>query len=227
MNGTALQAGNDGRLLLTSQGRLLFLQTGRLARAGPVGPPMARCNSVDQRESRLAAPAAAISSPPAPTAGPAPSAPASPTPAPLPNRPERRARSVARAQADTTLLISRAVQEEAERAGGDEEAALKALIKRAIPDVMHLFNETRATARYDYTAYPALPDILKKPSKNDPDQIWEARPKFHHPGYSLRAPVNCEKCPRVSTMKFVFSSQTTHAAFSSVNIGLMSQPSAV
>lgn len=50
------------------------------------------------------------------------------------------------------------LQEEAERAGGDGEAALKALIKRAIPDVMHLFNVTRATARYDYTAYPALPD---------------------------------------------------------------------
>ncbi|MFC8596515.1 DNA-binding protein, partial [Streptomyces atroolivaceus] len=103
------------------------------------------------------------------------------------SRPERRARSAARAQADTTLLIARAVQE-AERAGGDEEAALKALIKRAIPDVMALFNETRATARYDHTAYPALPDILKKPSKKDPDQIWEARPRFHHPGYSLRAP---------------------------------------
>ncbi|WP_327436625.1 MULTISPECIES: helix-turn-helix transcriptional regulator [unclassified Streptomyces] len=126
--------------------------------------------------------------PAAPAAAPAAPVSASPTPAPMPSRPERRARSAARAQADTTALIARAVQDEAERAGGDEEAALKALIKRAIPDVMHLFNETRATARYDYTAYPALPDILKKPSKKDPDQIWEARPKFHHPGYSLRAP---------------------------------------
>ncbi|MBM7443139.1 helix-turn-helix transcriptional regulator [Streptomyces sp. HB132] len=135
-----------------------------------------------------AAPAANSSAAPAPAAAPAAPAPASPAPAPLPSRPERRARSAARAQADTTLLISRAVQEEAERAGGDEEAALNALIKRAIPDVMHLFNETRATGRYDYTAYPALPDILKKPSKKDPDQIWESRPKFHHPGYSLRAP---------------------------------------
>ncbi|MCD9901057.1 hypothetical protein LUR56_15735 [Streptomyces sp. MT29] len=53
---------------------------------------------------------------------------------------------------------------------------------------MHLFDETRATARYDYTAYPALPDILKKPSKKDPDQIWEARPRFHHPGYSIKVP---------------------------------------
>ncbi|WP_103515026.1 DNA-binding transcriptional regulator [Streptomyces sp. SM10] len=141
-----------------------------------------------QPASPAAAPHTTGTAPSTPAAAPAAPAPASPTPAPLPNRPERRARSAARAQADTTLLISRAVHEEAERAGGDEEAALKALIKRAIPDVMHLFNETRATGRYDYTAYPALPDILKKPSKKDPDQIWEARPKFHHPGYSLRAP---------------------------------------
>jgi len=135
-----------------------------------------------------AAPAASSPGATTPAAAPAAPAPVSPIPAPVPSRSERRARSAARAQADVSLLISRAVQEEAERAGGDEEAALKALIKRAIPDVMHLFNETRATARYDYTAYPALPDILKKPSKKDPDQIWEARPKFHHPGYSLRAP---------------------------------------
>ncbi|WP_097992326.1 helix-turn-helix domain-containing protein [Streptomyces sp. f51] len=137
---------------------------------------------------------------PATVASPPPAAPApaaahpvpapAPVPAPVPMaaRPERRARSAARAQEETTGLISRAVHAELERAGGDMNAALKALIKRAIPDVMHLFNETRATARYDYTAYPALPDILKKPSKKDPDQIWEARPRFHHPGYSLKAP---------------------------------------
>ncbi|MFD6281351.1 helix-turn-helix domain-containing protein [Streptomyces sp. NPDC060209] len=117
-----------------------------------------------------------------------PPAPVSPTPVPMAARPERRARSAARAQEETTGLISRAVHEELERAGGDVDVALKALIKRAIPDVMALFGETRATGRYDYTAYPALPDILKKPSKKDPDQIWEARPRFHHPDYSLRAP---------------------------------------
>ncbi|MFJ8769782.1 helix-turn-helix domain-containing protein [Streptomyces clavifer] len=153
------------------------LHSGALCQpAGPASPPAAPATE------------AAHSAPAAPAPAAATRTPVSPTPAPVPSRPERRARSAARAQADTTLLIARAVQEEAERAGGDEEAALKALIKRAIPDVMHLFNETRATARYDYTAYPALPDILKKPSKKDPDQIWEARPRFHHPDYSLRAP---------------------------------------
>ena len=134
-----------------------------------------------------AGPATAASPAPAQPSAPAPAL-VSPTPVPVPGRPERRARSAAQAQEETTGLISRAVHAELTRAGGDWDVALKALIKRAIPDVMHLFNETRATARYDYTAYPALPDILKKPSKKDPDQIWEARPRFHHPGYSLRAP---------------------------------------
>ncbi|MEU2469283.1 helix-turn-helix domain-containing protein, partial [Streptomyces sp. NPDC012486] len=151
----------------------------------------AMCQPASAAPAPAASPAPAAPAPAAPApAAPAAAVPASvsPTPAPVPGRPERRARSAARAQADTTALIARAVQDEAERAGGDEEAALKALIKRAIPDVMHLFNETRATGRYDYTAYPALPDVLKKPSKKDPDQIWEARPKFHHPGYSLKVP---------------------------------------
>lgn len=112
----------------------------------------------------------------------------SPAPLAVPSRPQRRARSAARAQSETTGLIGHAVQEELERAQGDLDAALTALVKRAIPDVMRLFDETRATARYTYTAYPALPDILMKPSKKEPDAIWEARPNFHHPGYSLKIP---------------------------------------
>ncbi|MFK0150344.1 helix-turn-helix domain-containing protein [Streptomyces griseus] len=132
-----------------------------------------------------------------PTGGPEATAPAStaptpavvsPVPARAPTRPQRRSKSAERAEADLTGLIRGAVEHEAGRAGGDEDAALKALIGRAIPDVMHLFNETRATARYEYTAYPALPDILHKPSKKDPDQIWEARPAYNNPAYSMRAP---------------------------------------
>ncbi|MEU6331976.1 helix-turn-helix transcriptional regulator [Streptomyces sp. NPDC047049] len=136
------------------------------------------------------APQAAPAAQPAPTQepeAPAP-APASPVPAPLPNRSQRRAKSAARAEAETHAMISIAVHEELERAEGDTEAALKALTKRAIPDVMAMFDETRATARYQFTAYPALPDILKKPSKKEPDQIWEARPAFHHPDFSLKVP---------------------------------------
>ncbi|MFJ9411628.1 helix-turn-helix domain-containing protein [Streptomyces sp. NPDC101393] len=138
-------------------------------------------------------PAAAITPTAAPSATQPPSVPApapavSPTPAPVPSRPQRRAKSAARARTETTGLIGRAVREELERAEGDADAATRALIKRAIPDVMAMFDETRATARYAYTAYPALPDILQKPSKKEPDAIWEARPNFHHPGYSLKIP---------------------------------------
>ncbi|GGS80312.1 helix-turn-helix transcriptional regulator [Streptomyces badius] len=131
-------------------------------------------------------PAPPPAAPPAPA--PAAAAPVSPVPARVPTRPQRRSKSAERAEADLMGLIRGAVEQEAERAGGDEDAALDALVKRAIPDVMHLFNETRATARYEYTAYPALPDVLHKPSKREPDQIWEARPAYNNPAYSLRAP---------------------------------------
>ncbi len=94
--------------------------------------------------------------------------PVSPAPMPRAVRPERRARSAARAQEEATGAHQPRRTRGTERVDGDMDVARKTLIKRAIPDV-HLFNETRATARYDYTAYPALPDILKKPSKKDPD----------------------------------------------------------
>lgn len=139
----------------------------------------------------IASPAAPAAAPPASgpssAAAPAPAPPVSPVPARVPTRPQRRSKSAERAEADLMGLIRGAVEQEAERAGGDEEAALDALVKRAIPDVMHLFNETRATARYEYTAYPALPDVLHKPSKREPDQIWEARPAYNNPSYSMRA----------------------------------------
>lgn len=92
-------------------------------------------------------------------------------------------RSTARAQADTADMITRAVDTELERAAGDADIATEALVKRAIPDVMALWRETRTGARYEHTSFPALPDILHKPRKNDPDLIWEARPSWHHPDY--------------------------------------------
>ncbi|WP_228183964.1 helix-turn-helix domain-containing protein [Streptomyces anulatus] len=132
------------------------------------------------------APAPAVSAPaPAPVA--AAPVPVSPVPARVPTRPQRRTKSAERAQADLLEVIRDAVREEAERAGGDEEAAAVALEKRAVPDVMDLFAETRAGSRYEYTAYPTLPDILHKPTKKRPDEIWEARPRFRNPDYSMRA----------------------------------------
>ena len=95
----------------------------------------------------------------------------------------RRDRSAARTHSDTAAMITRAVQHELDHAGGDLDAATDALIKRAIPDVMALWTETRTGARYEHTSFPALPDILHKPRKSDPDLVWEARPSWRHPGY--------------------------------------------
>lgn len=95
----------------------------------------------------------------------------------------RRTSSADQVRAELRETIAAAVDQELEKAGGDADAAAAALVKRAIPDVMGLFARTRAQARYEYTAYPALPDILRKPSKTDPDLIWEARPSWRNPGY--------------------------------------------
>lgn len=164
-----------------------------LAIQGEAGPCI-RCGVVTPFQSTDGRPlhAGALCQPPqaqpASTDIEAPAAPASPVPAPLPTRAQRRAKSAARAQTDTHALITHAVDEELQRAEGDHDTARKALILRAIPDVMAMFNATRATARYQFTAYPALPDIFKKPSKKEPDQIWEGRPAFRHPDFSLKIP---------------------------------------
>lgn len=136
-----------------------------------------------------AQPAGHPSSTAAAPSGPAPTEPASraadPPAAPVRHpRPARRAR----AAADISTLITNAVNEELEKADGDLDAAITVLIKRAIPDVMLLLDETRHTGRYNYTAYPDQPSILVKPNKRDPDQIWEARASWHHPDYSHRIP---------------------------------------
>jgi transcriptional regulator with XRE-family HTH domain len=95
----------------------------------------------------------------------------------------RRTGSAEQVRSALREAVASAVEQELTKAGGDADAAAAALAKRAIPDVMGLFARTRAGARYEYTAYPALPDILRKPSKTDPDLIWEARPSWRHPGF--------------------------------------------
>ncbi|MDT0382418.1 helix-turn-helix domain-containing protein [Streptomyces sp. DSM 42041] len=95
----------------------------------------------------------------------------------------RQAGSADQVRAELRGTIAAVVEQELTKAGGDADAAAGMLVKRAIPDVMALFARTRAGARYEYTAYPALPDILRKPSKTDPDLIWEARPSWRHPGF--------------------------------------------
>ena len=134
--------------------------------------------------------------PAAPATAPPPAPAPEPVPAPVESAVAARARaaayreqaargtrSAARTHSDATAMITRAVQHELERAGGDADAATAALVKRAIPDVMALWRETRTGARYEHTSFPALPDILHKPRQSDPDLVWEARPSWRHPGY--------------------------------------------
>ncbi|WP_439681667.1 DnaB-like helicase C-terminal domain-containing protein [Embleya sp. MST-111070] len=118
---------------------------------------------------------------PGPTARRSPHAPSARTPTAASKAP----RVVADTDQDPLPgAIAGAVQEELAAAGGDVEAAAQALSKRAIPDVMKLFDLSRTGARYEHTSYPPLPDLFRKPSQKEPDQIWEARPKWRNKGLS-------------------------------------------
>ncbi|MFD9687343.1 DnaB-like helicase C-terminal domain-containing protein [Kitasatospora sp. NPDC059088] len=79
------------------------------------------------------------------------------------------------------MMIRQWVLEASEKHGGDVDAIEAALKKRAIPNVMELFARSRVGSRYDHTAFPPGLDILKKKSRNGPDDIWEARPKWVSP----------------------------------------------
>ncbi|UWM52342.1 helix-turn-helix domain-containing protein [Streptomyces carpaticus] len=111
---------------------------------------------------------------------PAPAAPRSPAPSPSDARPAR----PAAAREETAGAIARNVAAALEDNGGDVDAALTALVKRAIPDAMALLNSTRVGSTYDFTNYLSTDDvpILKKPGRNDPDLIWEGRPKWRNTG---------------------------------------------
>ncbi|MGW3954640.1 hypothetical protein ACWEKM_27745 [Streptomyces sp. NPDC004752] len=82
-------------------------------------------------------------------------------------------------------FLRRNIQDALEQHGGDLEAAEAFLVRKAIPHAMELLDLTRRGGRYDVVAFPPLPDILKKPTKDKPDQIWEARPKWSRAWDSL------------------------------------------
>ncbi|MFI7291545.1 helix-turn-helix domain-containing protein [Streptomyces anulatus] len=106
----------------------------------------------------------------APAAEPASAAP----PAAAPSAPKRVA---APAGPLADRVRGRAVQELAAH-DGDRDAALAALLKAAVPDVMALFAASRVGGRYEHSEFPPTADILKKASQKGADQIWEGRPKW-------------------------------------------------
>lgn len=116
---------------------------------------------------------------PPPVGSPAAAAPAqdgtASAPAGVAARPQRR-------REETGGLIAQAVAQALEDNGGDMDAALAVLIKRAIPDAMALLNSTRVGSTYDFTNYLTVDDvpILKKPSRDGADLIWEGRPKWRN-----------------------------------------------
>jgi hypothetical protein len=79
---------------------------------------------------------------------------------------------------DYTAVITRSVDRALARHGGDIDAAVKALEKSAIPDVMALFESCRVGSRYEHTVYPELPEILRKKTRAGVDEVWEGRHKW-------------------------------------------------
>ncbi|WP_370100729.1 transcriptional regulator [Streptacidiphilus sp. MAP12-20] len=97
---------------------------------------------------------------------------------PEPESESQAARRPYQEPSDMPDLIGRAVAEETRKHPDDPEATLAALVRRAIPDAMTLLDVCRLGGRYDFTAYPPAPDILKKTTRQGADDIWEARPKW-------------------------------------------------
>ncbi|AVV46826.1 hypothetical protein C6376_41415 [Streptomyces sp. P3] len=136
--------------------------------------------------------------PPAPAQTPqAPlQAPTSPPPDPAPPRPAPTARPAApprpsprRATAPPppeggyanrdysyfTGMITRAVDEALHDHDGDIAAATEALVKKAVPNAMALFEATRVGGNYEHTVYPETLEFLRKKTKDGADEIWEGR----------------------------------------------------
>ncbi|MER5549853.1 type II toxin-antitoxin system prevent-host-death family antitoxin [Streptomyces sp. NPDC002589] len=123
---------------------------------------------------------------PAPASSPAPTAPianSAPQAAPA-TAPRRTARPsgttsnggyAGRDYSHFTSQITRAVDQTLTEHGGDVEAATEALVKKAVPNAMALFEETRVGSNYEHTVYPELLEFLRKKTKDGADQIWEGR----------------------------------------------------
>lgn len=125
---------------------------------------------------------------PAPTSQTPPQAPTSPSPDPTPTQPAPRRPSPRRttppppqngyANRDYsyfTGMITRAVDEALHDHDGDIAAATEALVKKAVPNAMALFEATRVGGNYEHTVYPETLEFLRKKTKDGADEIWEGR----------------------------------------------------
>ncbi|MCW8102994.1 DnaB-like helicase C-terminal domain-containing protein [Streptomyces tauricus] len=74
-----------------------------------------------------------------------------------------------------TGMITRAVDEALHDHDGDVTAATEALVKKAVPNGMTLFEATRVGGNYEHTVYPETLEFLRKKTKDGADEIWEGR----------------------------------------------------
>lgn len=72
-------------------------------------------------------------------------------------------------------MITRAVDEALHDHDGEITAATEALVKKAVPNAMALFEATRVGGNYEHTVYPETLEFLRKKTKDGADEIWEGR----------------------------------------------------
>ncbi|WP_128381931.1 DnaB-like helicase C-terminal domain-containing protein [Streptomyces cavernae] len=122
---------------------------------------------------------APTSPPPDPTpTEPAPAAHTAAPPRPSPRRPAPPPPEGGYANRDYsyfTGMITRAVDEALQDHDGDITAATEALVKKAVPNAMALFEATRVGGNYEHTVYPETLEFLRKKTKDGADEIWEGR----------------------------------------------------
>lgn len=115
---------------------------------------------------------------PAQPSAPAPRTPPPNSPPPATAQPNTRPATPRSAATDPDAAhqIRSNVTAALQAADGDADAAIKALTKRAVPDVMTWFDHTRKGSRYEHSSFPPVLDLLKKTGqKTGADAIWEGR----------------------------------------------------
>ncbi|MEJ8673024.1 DnaB-like helicase C-terminal domain-containing protein [Streptomyces sp. MS1.AVA.1] len=111
-------------------------------------------------------------------AAPTPTPAAQATPQPSPRRPAPPPPGGGYANRDYsyfTGMITRAVDDALHDCDGDITAATEALVKKAVPNAMALFEATRVGGNYEHTVYPETLEFLRKKTKDGADEIWEGR----------------------------------------------------
>jgi hypothetical protein len=121
---------------------------------------------------------APTSPPPAVDPEPAPTARTAAPPRPSPRRtapPPTEGGYANRDYSYFTGMITQTVDEALHDHDGDITAATDALVKKAVPNAMALFEATRVGGNYEHTVYPETLEFLRKKTKDGADDIWEGR----------------------------------------------------